>query len=144
MKNERDVPASRQETLINYTIVACLTTLHICEAMKSIYFGLEYRGYSMIIAAISRSTLKLFIDFLSEAGHILTIGVVLQRMISLTAPPKQFTDEQHSDIHTNFSYVIMISRLATPLLGLCILKANFSNEGKSECVRTIPICHLLI
>jgi hypothetical protein len=119
LKNERDVPVTRQESIINYSIIACLTALHICEAMKSIYFGLEYKGYSYVLGIIGRSTLKSLIDFLSEAGHILTIAIVLQRMVGLIAPPKQFTDEQNSDIHTNSSYAIMIGRLGTPLLAFC-------------------------
>lgn len=47
---ERDYPLSKQEKNVNYTIMACVGLMHVAEALKAAYFGLEYNDRASIFS----------------------------------------------------------------------------------------------
>ncbi len=120
LKNERDLPYTSQEKWTNYSIIATLTLLHLCEVAKSVYFGLEYSHKESVFAFVGRAGVKMVIDILAEAAHIMTILTVLQRMVGLVVPPQQLGSENRRELHVLLSFAIAACRAGIPILAFGI------------------------
>jgi hypothetical protein len=116
---EQDVPVTRGERKATYAIIACVTFLHIAEAMKGAYFGLEYNHREAIFAFIGRSGLHFALNTFAELGHMLTFAVVLMRTIQLVTPPQQFDENTKMNMEVVGAYTLLVSRILCPLLMWC-------------------------
>jgi hypothetical protein len=97
--------------------MTCVTALHIVESLKGAYFGMEYFEKQTMFNIIGRLGIRITMNIVAEAAHILTFVVVLMRLTQLISPITQENGKWKMEIIAG--YMILALRIVCPILMWC-------------------------